>query len=152
MFRGGSSAIPRAFVGSTSQLTSFAYCKEFMRKYDVLTDSPLLMTFTASMVGGVAISLMMTPFDLVSTRLYNQGKYFQFVSNYVDQKQFLGVDKFGKGLLYSGYIDCVFKIWKTEGFLGFYKGLGPSYFRLGPHTVLCLVFWDEFKELYSRYK
>jgi solute carrier family 25 protein 34/35 len=135
LFRGGSSAVPRAFVGSTSQLTSFAYCKEFMRKYDILTNSPLLMTFTASMVGGVAISLMMTPFDLVSTRLYNQG-----------------VDQFGKGLLYNGYTDCVLKIWKTEGFLGFYKGLGPSYFRLGPHTVLCLVFWDEFKELYSRIK
>jgi solute carrier family 25 protein 34/35 len=74
LFRGGSSAVPRAFVGSTSQLTSFAYCKEFMRKYDILTNSPLLMTFTASMVGGVAISLMMTPFDLVSTRLYNQGE------------------------------------------------------------------------------
>ncbi|RZC33592.1 Iso dh and/or Mito carr domain containing protein [Asbolus verrucosus] len=72
LFRGGSSAVPRAFVGSTSQLTSFAYCKEFMKKYDILSNSPLLASFTASMVGGIAISVMMTPFDLVSTRLYNQ--------------------------------------------------------------------------------
>ena len=60
-------------MGSTSQLTSFAYCKEFMRKYDILQNSPLIMSFVASMVGGVAISVMMTPFDLVATRLYNQG-------------------------------------------------------------------------------
>lgn len=44
-----------------------------MKKYEILDNSPLLNTFAASMLGGIAITLMMTPFDLVSTRLYNQG-------------------------------------------------------------------------------
>jgi solute carrier family 25 protein 34/35 len=86
------------------------------------------------MVGGIAISVMMTPFDLIMTRLYNQP-----------------VDANGKGLLYSNYVDCVIKIFKTEGFSAFYKGVGPMYLRLGPHTVLCLVFWDELKMLYDKF-
>ncbi|KAL3269381.1 hypothetical protein HHI36_008451 [Cryptolaemus montrouzieri] len=135
LFRGSTSAIVRAFVGSTTQLTSFAYVKQYMQKHDILQNYPIWGSFAASMIAGVAISVGMTPFDLISTRLYNQG-----------------VDANGKGLLYKGYLDCVVKIWKSEGFLGFYKGLGPSYFRLGPHTVLCLVFWDEFRNIYKNFK
>lgn len=62
-----------------------------------------------------------------------------------------GVDASGKGLLYSGYFDCVVKIYRTERLRGFFKGLGPNYLRLGPHTVLCLVFWDVFKDAYVKY-
>lgn len=60
-------------------------------------------------------------------------------------------DERGKGKIYTGYIDCVVKIYKTEGVAAFYKGIGPMYLRLGPHSVLCLVFWDEFKKLYDNY-
>lgn len=37
------------------------------------------------------------------------------------------------------------KIYKSEGFMAFYKGLGPMYLRLGPHSVLCLVFFDQLR-------
>ncbi|XP_972193.1 solute carrier family 25 member 35 isoform X2 [Tribolium castaneum] len=134
LFRGAGASIPRAFVGSTSQLTSFKYSKEFLNQYDYFSDKPLLTSFCGSMVGGVAISVMMTPFDLIMTRLYNQP-----------------VDPQGKGLLYANYFDCVIKIFKTEGVSAFYKGVGPMYLRLGPHTVLCLVFWDELKRLYDKF-
>lgn len=67
------------------------------------------------------------------------------------EKNILGVDSKGKGLLYSGIFDCVKKIWKTEGFLGFYKGLFANYIRLGPHTVLCLVFWDHLKAIHDEF-
>jgi solute carrier family 25 protein 34/35 len=64
----------------------------------------------------------------------------------------LGVDSRGKGLLYQGVPDCFFKIWQTEGFLGFYKGLGASYFRLGPHIMLSLIFWEELKSIHQKWK
>lgn len=60
-------------------------------------------------------------------------------------------DEKGKGKMYTGYVDCVAKIYKMEGLPAFYKGIGPMYLRLGPHSVLCLVFWDEFKKLYENY-
>jgi len=85
-----------------------------------------LNAFAAGMMSGVAVVLMMTPFDVVSTRLYNQG-----------------TDAAGRGLLYRGVADCFMRTFAAEGLWGFYKGWGASLFRLGPHSVLSLVIWDE---------
>ncbi|KAK5645020.1 hypothetical protein RI129_006320 [Pyrocoelia pectoralis] len=134
LFRGTLSAIPRNFVGSTSQLTSFEYCKNWLKKHPLYYNSPLLTTFTASFIGGFIATIFITPFDLISTRLYNQG-----------------VDPKGRGLLYKGYLDCVFKIVQSEGVFGLYKGFWAGYLRLGPHTVLSLVFWDQLKWFYQNY-
>lgn len=94
-----------------------------------------LNALTAAMASGVVVVFFMTPFDVVSTRLYNQGTAVQ-----------------GKGLYYSGVWDAFVKIFQREGFWGFYKGWGPSLFRMGPHTVLSLIFWDESRRLYLKFK
>lgn len=65
--------------------------------------------------------------------------------------EFIAVDTHGRGILYKNNLDCVAKIYKTEGIAAFYKGVGAIYFRLGPHTVLCLMFWDIFRDMYDRY-
>ncbi|XP_047512758.1 solute carrier family 25 member 35-like isoform X6 [Pieris napi] len=44
--------------------------------------------------------------------------------------------------LYKGVFDCLKKILKTEGVYGLYKGFGPLYLRIAPHTTLSLVIWD----------
>ncbi|ELK01394.1 solute carrier family 25 member 34 [Pteropus alecto] len=85
------------------------------------------------MISSVAVVAVMTPFDVVSTRLYNQP-----------------VDGAGKGQLYGGLADCLVKIWQQEGPLALYKGLGPAYLRLGPHTILSMLFWDELRKLAMR--
>lgn len=92
-----------------------------------------LNTFCAASIGGLAVSTVMTPFDVVSTRLYNQP-----------------VDGRGIGLMYSGIMDCALKIFKTEGFGGFYKGWSASFLRIGPHTVLSLCFWQELRKYYFK--
>ncbi|XP_051542494.1 solute carrier family 25 member 35-like isoform X2 [Myxocyprinus asiaticus] len=53
-----------------------------------------------------------------------------------------------QGILYRGFVDCFSKTLKNEGMTGLYKGLGASYFRLGPHTILSLLFWNELRALY----
>ena len=92
----------------------------------------VLNALAASMVSGVMVVAFMTPFDVVSTRLYNQA-----------------TDPQGKGLYYKNVGDCFLKIFRKEGLWGFYKGWGASLFRLGPHTVLSLVFWQETRKLYA---
>ncbi|XP_069700643.1 solute carrier family 25 member 35-like isoform X2 [Periplaneta americana] len=129
LWRGVMSSLPRICVGSVSQILTFEMCKEYLGKYEVFSERPLLNTFTSSMTGGIAITLFMTPFDVVMTRLYNQG-----------------TDAEGRGLLYRGVTDCFIKMWKTEGIRGYFKGFMPNYIRLGPHTVLCFVFWDELRD------
>ncbi|XP_044754935.1 solute carrier family 25 member 35-like [Coccinella septempunctata] len=131
-FRGGVAVFPRAFVASVSQLTTFTYTKRYLGKYEYLQDKKILTSFIASMIGGIAISVLVTPFDLILTRLYNQP-----------------VDNLGRGLLYNNYLDCVSRIYRIEGISAFYKGVGPMYFRLGPHSVLSLMFWDKFREWYD---
>ncbi|XP_022201093.1 solute carrier family 25 member 35 [Nilaparvata lugens] len=134
LWRGVSGACVRLAVGSCSQLSGFYLTKELLEKHQVLsTEKSLLNTIVASSVGGTLTAFTMNPFDVISTRLYNQE-----------------VDKNGKGLLYKNYIDCVRKVFKIEGLSGLYKGVIPQFSRIGPHSVLCLVFWDilkdEFKE------
>ena len=76
----------------------------------------------------------MNPFDVVSTRLYNQK-----------------VDASGRGLLYRGWVDCFSRTVKAEGFFGLYKGWSAHYFRLGPHTVATFVIWEQFKALADQF-
>lgn len=76
----------------------------------------------------------MTPFDVIATRLFNQG-----------------VDGNGKGLLYRNFVDCFIKTFRYEGARGLYKGFVAMYWRIAPHTILNLTFWDQFKKLKDIY-
>lgn len=55
-------------------------------------------------------------------------------------------------LLYKGIFDCISKIYKTEGLHGLYKGIGPLYLRIAPHTTLSLVIWDMLNVLMTNKK
>uniref|UniRef100_A0A3Q2E881 Solute carrier family 25 member 35 n=2 Tax=Cyprinodon TaxID=28741 RepID=A0A3Q2E881_CYPVA len=132
LWRGSSAAVPRVSVGSATQLSTFSSSKELVIDLQVFPKDSWLVALSAGMISSVMVVLAMTPFDVVSTRLYNQP-----------------VDHLGKGQLYKGFTDCFSKTLKKEGLTGLYKGLGASYFRLGPHTILSLFFWDELRKLYQ---
>lgn len=134
LWRGVNGTMLRAVAGSSAQLTSFAMSKDYLKQYSLFESSPLLTSLTASIIGGFFQTIMITPFDLVSTRIYNQG-----------------LDANGKGLLYKGISDCFLKTWSAEGFFGFYKGVTANYMRLAPHGALCLVFWDLLKGVQAKY-
>lgn len=75
----------------------------------------------------------MNPFDVISTRLYSQR-----VVN-------------GKGELYAGVFDCAKKTYKSEGLRGFYKGWTAQYFRIGPHTIITFLLWENAKAIAAQY-
>ncbi|XP_038861877.1 solute carrier family 25 member 35 [Salvelinus namaycush] len=135
LWRGSSAAVPRVSVGSAAQLYSFAASKELVVDLQVFPEGSWLVALCAGMISSVVVVAAMTPFDVVSTRLYNQP-----------------VDHTGKGELYKGFGDCFSKTLKVEGVAGLYKGLGASYFRLGPHTILSLLFWDELRKLWQQHR
>lgn len=134
LWRGVSGAMARVTCGSASQLATFSKSKSFIESLKIFKPDSWLAALAASVLSGFAVVTCMTPFDVVSTRLYNQG-----------------VDANGRGLAYSGFIDCLKKIFMTEGIPGFYKGFTASFIRTGPHTVLCLVFWNELRKLYEKF-
>lgn len=130
LWRGVGGAMPRVMVGSATQLATFASAKAWVQDQQWFPEDSWLVALSGGMICSVAVAAVMTPFDVISTRLYNQP-----------------VDGAGKGQLYASLTDCLVKIWKQEGPLALYKGLGPAYLRLGPHTILSMFLWDELRKL-----
>lgn len=135
LWRGVNGAVPRVMVGSAAQLATFASAKEWVKKQEWFQDDSWLVALAGGMISSVAVAIAMTPFDVVSTRLYNQP-----------------VDEMGRGKLYRGFLDCFLKISTKEGVFALYKGITAAYIRLGPHTILSLLFWDELRKLTHYYR
>ncbi|XP_059045242.1 solute carrier family 25 member 35-like [Achroia grisella] len=112
----------RLAIGSAAQLTSFSIAKEALLNHEILNTSPFGLAFAASSLSGFIVAFTVCPFDVITIRLYNQGS--------------------GGETLYKGVWDCFRKIYRTEGFRGLYKGIGPLYLRIAPHTTISLVIWD----------
>lgn len=113
-------------------MTTFGLVSDWLESLNILTDYPITSTFVSSLIGGSCVAVTMQPFDVLATRLYNQK-----------------ATKDGKGTLYNGLFDALVKIWRTEGLYGLYKGTFPTWMRIAPHTVLCLVFYKKLDQLYD---
>ncbi|KAL0842422.1 hypothetical protein ABMA28_014529 [Loxostege sticticalis] len=133
-FAGVNATCLRLAVGSAAQLPTFTIAKEYLIARGYLQNSPMTLAFVASLGSGVLCVLIETPLDVANTRLYNQ-------ASAASGKQ-----------LYSGVMDCLTKIYKTEGLHGMYKGLGPLYLRIAPHTTLSLVIWDTLNNVLLGYR
>ncbi|XP_040857258.1 solute carrier family 25 member 35 isoform X2 [Ochotona curzoniae] len=134
LWRGALGGLPRVIIGSSTQLCTFSSTKDLMSQWEIFPPQSWKVALAAAMVSGIAVVLAMTPFDVACTRLYNQP-----------------TDAQGKGLMYRGILDALLQTARTEGLFGMYKGIGASYFRIGPHTILSLFFWDQLRSLYHKY-
>jgi len=55
-----------------------------------------------------------------------------------------------KGEMYNSLFDCALKTVRAEGPFSLYKGFIPHYLRLGPHTILTFIFWEQFKQIATK--
>lgn len=79
LWRGATGAMVRIGVASSAQLSTMSLLTEALVEHGVLTkEQKFLSTLVSSMLGGMLMAVVMAPFDLVSTRLYNQGGYTTF--------------------------------------------------------------------------
>ncbi|CAH0604959.1 unnamed protein product [Chrysodeixis includens] len=128
-FAGVNATCARLAVGSAAQLTTFSTAKEVLLAHNICKNSQLGLAFGASAISGVVVAVIICPFDVCTVRLYNQGSAAS------------------GAVLYTGVIDCLRKIYRIEGLHGLYKGIGPLYLRIAPHTTLSLVIWDMLNNL-----
>jgi solute carrier family 25, member 34/35 len=91
LWRGSSGAVARLAMGSSVQLSSYDTIKRTVLGTGLFQDG-LAAHFSCSFVTGFIVAFFMNPFDVISTRLYNQS-----------------VGKSG-GALYSGVWDCLSKV------------------------------------------
>jgi len=132
LYRGARTSAQRTAVGSSVQLSTYDQLKNFVMSTGYFEDN-IYAYLVSSAVASLVVTTAMNPFDVARTRIYNQK-----------------VDANGKGLYYKGMLDCIFKTVKTEGFFALYKGYGAHYLRLGPHTILIFVFWEQLKKIVAR--
>jgi hypothetical protein len=123
LWRGCYATVIRGILITCSQLPSYHTSKYYLLRsgyFDEPTLTPstsasLMPHFLSSIISAIVASLVTCPADVIKTRLMNM-------------KQ--------ESILYDGVIDCFRRIYRTEGVRGFYKGLGATIGRLGPHTII----------------
>jgi solute carrier family 25 protein 34/35 len=134
LWRGSPAQMARVTVGSGAQLSSFTKSKELLGP--VFEGNWFLTTAVSSVVASVFVVFFMSPFDVVSTRIFNQP-----------------VDPVTKrGLYYKGTIHALGKIWKEEGSTAYLKGLRAGYPRHALQTVLTMTIWDALKNFYDSWQ
>ncbi|GAA6062640.1 hypothetical protein JCM10212_003452 [Sporobolomyces blumeae] len=125
LVRGMDAAILRTAMGSSVQLPAYNLAKTTLQGWGVGDHIGLYLL--ASTFSGGCVCAVMQPADTALTRMYNQSP------------NSIGPDGKPRGLLYKNPIDCLYKTWKTEGVLGWYKGTTAHLMRIAPHTVVTLV-------------
>ncbi|KAH8269421.1 hypothetical protein KR018_002952 [Drosophila ironensis] len=133
LWRGSMANVGRATVASAVQIASYGKAKSLLTERDLVTQ-PTCLSFCSGLIAGSFMAVAITPLDVITTRLYNQG-----------------LDAQGRGLYYKGWLDCVLKILRSEGVHGLYKGFWPIYLRSAPYSTLVMLFFDELIALRERY-
>ncbi|KAJ3159613.1 Mitochondrial oxaloacetate carrier protein [Geranomyces michiganensis] len=135
LWRGVDAAMLRTGVGSAVQLSSYDSFKRILANsgWFAMHDGHggLSLHLGASLITSFFVCISMNPFDVASTRMYNQ-------NTAADGKQ---------GALYKSGFDCLVKTVKAEGVAALYKGFTAHYLRIGPHTVLTFVFLEQLRKL-----
>lgn len=126
-YKGVSANIMRACVLNGTKMACYDQIKEEIIKLNIIKNN-LLIQFMSAFSAGFFMSITVTPFDMVRTKLMNQP---------IDQK------------IYNGFIDCVCKITKQNGPMALYTGFIPIWARFAPTTTLQLVIFDQLKPLFS---
>lgn len=125
LYRGVDAAILRTGAGSSVQLPIYNWAKSIIDKHDLATGP--IAHLGASAISGVGVCIVMNPWDVLLTRMYNQ-----------------------KGNLYKNPFDCLMKTVSIEGPLALYKGFIPHLMRIAPHTILTLMFMEQTMKLMKR--
>lgn len=125
LLAGVEAAMLRTGIGSGIQLATYDRCRHFAVDAASIPDNAWA-DFAAALASGLMVCLGMNPFDVVTTRMYNQDR---------------------RNPQYRSPIDCLAQTVRAEGFRGLYKGFSANYFRVGPHTILCFVFLGQMRIL-----
>lgn len=119
-YKGLQANIMRACVLNATKMGVYDICKTKVKQTGIATEG-LALSFMSAFTAGFFMTVTVSPFDIMRTRLMNQP---------VDNP------------MYSGVADCFTKILANEGPLGFYKGFMPIWGRFAPTTCMQLVIFE----------
>ncbi|KAL5018771.1 hypothetical protein ScPMuIL_004493 [Solemya velum] len=120
-FSGASMASSRAVLVTIGQLACYDQIKYMMLQSGFFKDN-LVLHFSCSVMAGTIATFLTQPLDVMKTRVMN-----------------------AKPGQYASLMACAVDIGKN-GPQGFLKGFIPAFVRLGPHTVLTFVFFEQIRQ------
>jgi len=126
-YRGLEANVMRAMVLNGTKMACYDQIKGYITSTG-LVPKGLITQFMAAFSAGFFMATTVTPFDMIRTRLMNQPP---------DVK------------LYTGFLDCAFKIIASQGPGGLYSGFFPIWARFAPTTTLQLVIFEQLKPIFG---
>ncbi|XP_076336544.1 mitochondrial dicarboxylate carrier-like [Tachypleus tridentatus] len=124
LFAGASTATCRAALMTVGQLSMYDQIKQTLLHTSYFVDN-LVTHFTSSLLAGAIATTMTQPLDVLKTRTMNArpGEY--------------------KSIFH------LIMVTAKLGPLGFFKGYVPAFVRLGPHTILTFVLFEQLRQRFG---
>lgn len=117
-YRGVQANVMRACVLNASKMATYDVAKGYVSDATGWKRKDPRTIFASSVVAGFVMTIFVSPFDMVRTKLMNQP---------TDKK------------IYDGFLDCVMKTLKADGPTGFYRGFIPIWGRFAPSATIQLL-------------
>eukprot|EP00930_Biecheleria_cincta_P096026 TRINITY_DN87901_c0_g1_i1.p1 TRINITY_DN87901_c0_g1~~TRINITY_DN87901_c0_g1_i1.p1 ORF type:complete len:301 (-),score=49.52 TRINITY_DN87901_c0_g1_i1:244-1146(-) len=130
LWRGAVPTVQRAALLTAAQVPSYDHMKHFMLDSNYMHDD-YTCHFVCCMGAGVLAAAVTSPVDLAKSRIMAQP---------VDRAS-------GKGLLYQNTFHCLRCIAQAEGPLALFKGFNGQWLRIGPHTTISLMAFEQLRRL-----
>jgi len=130
LYKGVWPSTQRAALLTATQLACYDHIKHFLLNSGMRKKDNVVTHFCSSVVAGFFAAAVTSPFDVVKSRIMNQP-----------------VPTPGSPLLYTGTLDCFTKTIKAEGIRGLYKGFIPNWMRIGPHTIVTFIVYEQLRIL-----
>ncbi|CAH0404539.1 unnamed protein product [Chilo suppressalis] len=132
LWRGVGPTSQRAAVIAAVELPAYDACKRWL--IPTLHDSPL-NHLLSSLLASLGSAVASTPLDVIRTRLMNQRKLKDHIAKPNER-------------IYLGTTDCFLQTVRSEGARALYKGLGPTWLRMGPWNIIFFLTYEQLKQFY----
>ncbi|OWY97670.1 Mitochondrial Carrier (MC) protein [Phytophthora megakarya] len=121
-YRGVAATTFRAMALTAAQLPSYDHMKHTLLTKTSLEEG-VTVHMISSMFAGLMAATASSPMDVMKTQIQNEAK------------------SGGSNVLGRAFMQVL----RTDGVRGFFKGWLPNWFRLGPHTIISLMVYEELR-------
>ncbi|KAF8313201.1 mitochondrial carrier [Clavulina sp. PMI_390] len=121
LYRGVFPTVARGWTVAAFQMPAYDHMKQYLKKHEVFKEG-LEVHLASSLFAGLVVSMASNPVDVIKVRIMN--------------------DTTSR---YRGILHCVSDVFRFEGPLAFYKGFGMCWARLGTHTVVTYMIYEQLR-------
>jgi len=123
LYRGVIPTVARGWAVAACQMPAYDHTKQWLKQRDLLREG-VYAHLAASSFAGLVVSLASNPVDVVKVRIMNDSTS-----------------------RYRGIWHCVASTVRYEGPTAFYKGFGMCWARLGTHTIVTYMIYEQLRLL-----